>query len=239
MLIHQDFVDEQLNLLNFDDERRFSAQQLLRMHHETKVKKDPLVLEFGVNNGQSTKIFLNAIDDKKNSKLISIDIEKYDEVSSSKKWEFVQQDSSDVDRLIKIKPEIKKGIDILYVDSLHTADHVKKEIYGYFKFLNNNSLIFFDDIDSGPYMKNRRKDSAGTEINNRKIYKLLEAIFFSNMDKLDFEILRGSTGLAIFKKRAKIGEILNEPLYIPERNSKIYSFLIKKIFKYFGGHGKN
>ena len=229
MAIHQEFVDEQKNFLNFPDERRFAAQQLLRMHQEAKDKDKILILEFGVNKGQSTKIFLNAIDDKVDAKLISVDINDHSDVSSSKKWEFVQQDSSDVEKLLKKKPEIKKGIDILYVDSLHTANHVKKEIFNYFKFLNKNSIIFFDDIDSKPYMKNQRKDSVGTEINNRKIFKLLEAIFYSNMEKIDFEILRGSTGLCIFKKRVEIGVDLREPHYISERNSKIFNKL-KNLF---------
>ena len=230
MLIHQDFVNDQINQLNSLDEKRFAAQQLLRMHEEVKNKKNPLIVEFGVNSGQSTKIFLNAIDDKENAKLISVDIDKYDNVSHSKKWEFVQQDSSNVKKLIKTKPEIINGIDILYIDSLHTYGHVKKEVYNYFEYLKKDSIIFFDDIDSGPYMKNQRKDSVGTEINNRKIFKLLEAIFFSNMDKIDFEILRGSTGLGIFKKNNNIGEKLNEPLYIPERNSKILSKIRNIIF---------
>jgi predicted O-methyltransferase YrrM len=239
MPIYQEFVNEQKNFLNFPDERRFAAQQLLRMHQEAKDKEKILILEFGVNKGQSTKIFLNAIDNKVDAKLISVDINDHSDVSSSKKWEFVQQDSSDVEKLLKKKPEIKKGIDIFYIDSLHTASHVKKEIFNYFKFLKKNSTIFFDDIDSHPYMKNQRKDSIGTEINNRKIFQLLEAIFYSNMDKIDFEILRGSTGLGIFTKRVEIGEDLREPNYIPERNSKIFNKLKNLLFLTIGGHGKN
>ena len=76
-------------------------------------------------------------------------------------------------------------------------------------------------------MSKQRKDSIGTEIANRKIYKLLEAIFRANMDKLDFEIMRGSTGLGILRKRVPLGEKLNPPILLRERNN----YLINKIFQ--------
>ena len=207
----------------------FLAQQLLRLHKETELKPNPLIVELGVDRGQSTRVFLNAIDGKQNAKLISIDIKDCRNAVIDENWEFVQQDSANIEKLLLSKPQIKKGIDILYVDSLHTANHVEKEIYNFFEYLNNDALIFFDDIDSGPYMSKQRKDSISTEISNRKIFKLLEAIFRGNMDKIDFEIMRGSTGLGIFKKRKNLGEKLNPPVFIKERNNAIISKLYQKI----------
>ena len=81
-----------------------------------------------------TKIFLNAIDDKEGAKLISLDIKDCSKAAESSKWEFVKQDSADIEKLLLTHPDIKKGIDILYVDSLHTASHVKKEIYNFFEY---------------------------------------------------------------------------------------------------------
>lgn len=78
-------------------------------------------------------------------------------------------------------------------------------------------------------MSNQRKDSVETEINNRKIYKLLEAIFRANMGQIDFDIMRGSTGLGIFKKRSKLGEKLNEPLFLNERNNRLINKAINLI----------
>ena len=66
-------------------------------------------------------------------------------------------------------------------------------------------------------MNKQRNDSVHTEITNRKIFKLLEAIFRGNMDKIDFEIMRGSTGLGIFKKRRELGVKLNPPVFLNER----------------------
>ena len=90
---------------------------------------------------------------------VDIDIKDCRNSIDDKDWEFVQQDSTDIEKLLINKPEIKNGIDILYVDSLHTAEHVKKEIYNLFEYLNNDAYIFFDDIDSSPYMSKQRKGS--------------------------------------------------------------------------------
>ena len=49
------------------------------------------------------------------------------------------------------------------------------------------------------------------------------------MDKLDFKIMRGSTGLGIFKKRKKLGERLNPPVFINERNNFFFSKIFQKI----------
>tara|TARA_X000000950_G_scaffold289243_2_gene411195 strand:- start:16798 stop:17562 length:765 start_codon:yes stop_codon:yes gene_type:complete len=226
---YQSYIDELTIHLSKSDESRFVAQQLLRMHRETSLKDNPLIVELGVDRGQSTKIFINSIDEKKNAKLISVDIKDCKDAVNDENWEFVQQDSADIQKLLSNKPQIKKGIDILYIDSLHTATHVKKEFYNFYEYLNKNAYIFFDDIDSNPYMANQRKDSINTEIANREILKLLEAIFRANMDKIDFEIMRGSTGLGIFKKLNNLGEKLNPPNYIEERNNLIINKIFQKI----------
>lgn len=226
---YQSYINELKIHLTELNESRFLAQQLLRLHKETELKKNPLIVELGVDRGQSTKIFLNAIDGKENAKLISIDIKDCRNAVIDENWEFVQQDSADIEKLLKNKPQIKNGIDILYVDSLHTAEHVKKEIYNFFEYLNNDAYIFFDDIDSNPYMSKQRKDSVNIEVANRKILRLLETIFRSNMDKIDFEIMRGSTGLGIFRKRNNLGEKLNPPIFIKERNNIFLSKIYQKI----------
>lgn len=50
------------------------------------------------------------------------------------------------------------------------------------------------------------------------------------MNKIDFEIMRGSTGLGIFKKLNNLGEKLNPPNYIEERNNLIINKIFQKIF---------
>tara|TARA_B100000674_G_C37801260_1_gene896563 strand:+ start:42 stop:800 length:759 start_codon:yes stop_codon:yes gene_type:complete len=203
-------------------ESRFVANQLLEMHAEALKRTNPIIVELGVDKGQSTRVFLNAISEKSNSRLISIDIRDCKDAVISDKWEFVQQNSIDIESLLSKKPFLKDGIDILYIDSLHTESHVLKEIYGFFEYIKPNGLIYFDDIDSGPYMSGQRKDSINREIDNRKIFNLLEAIFRANYSSIDFSIHRGSTGLAKFKKLSNLGDKLNDPIYVGKRKLRLF-----------------
>ena len=67
-------------------------------------------------------------------------------------------------------------------------------------FFKKGGVIFFDDIDSNPYLKGQRKDNVGIEISNRKILELIESIFISNIDIIDLTLIKGSTGLARIDK---------------------------------------
>ena len=97
-----------------ENEVRFVAAQLLQMHAEISSRESPIILELGVDRGQSTKVFLNAIDNKPSSRLISVDIRDCSNVSSSNLWTFIKMDSSNVEGIIKKAPILKKGIDVLY-----------------------------------------------------------------------------------------------------------------------------
>ena len=209
------------------NETRLVASQLLHMHSEVSKRKSPLVLELGVDRGQSTKVFLNAINGKSSAHLVSIDIRDCSKVSDSKYWTFLKMNSLEVDKIIKQAPILKDGIDIIYIDSLHTPEHVYGEIYGWFPFLNKNGIIFFDDIDSGPYLQGQRKDNVHIEISNRKILELIESIFISNINILDLSIIKGSTGLGILKKICTSKFELKKPKSIKKRKNlllwKIYS----------------
>lgn len=222
MKIYENYIDQLRVNSKIKTESRFAANQLLEMHSEALKRDRPIIVELGVDKGQSTRVFLNAISEKKNSRLISIDIRDCKDAVKSDKWEFVKQNSIDIESLLNKKPIIKKGIDILYVDSLHTESHVLKEVYGFFKYIKQDGVIFFDDIDSGPYMNKQRKDSINTEINNRKILNLLESIFRANYSSIDFSIHQGSTGLAKFIKRSQLGDNLNDPIFISKRRFRIF-----------------
>ena len=79
-------------------------------------------------------------------------------------------------------------------------------------------------------MSKQRKDSVSTEIANREIFELLEAIFRANHSSIDFSILRGSTGLGKFIKKTNLGDKLNSPLFIKKRHFKIF-WRLMEIFK--------
>lgn len=236
MPIYQDETDnlKQLSLKN--DNERYVARQLLDMHAEALSREKPVIVELGVDIGNSTRLFLNAIDKKEGSFLISVDILDCSDVAKSDKWTFVQQDSADVNALVNKVPILNDGIDILYVDSLHEYSHVKKEIYNYFPYMKQGGVIFFDDTDSGPYMMFQRKDNAKVEIANRKIHRLLDQIFLTNIGFFDYTVYKGSTGMSRFDILTPIGTRLSPPSKSIQRNNlflwlpwMIFTFLRRKI----------
>jgi predicted O-methyltransferase YrrM len=227
MKIYQKYLDKLIKYSKISGEERFAAKQLLELHNEAIKREDPIIVELGVDKGQSTRVFLNAISEKKNSKLISVDIKDCSNAAVSSQWIFVQQNSVDIKSLIQKQPIIKNGIDILYIDSLHTESHVLNEVNNYFEYIKPSGVIYFDDVDSSPYMIGQRKDSINAEIDNRNIYELLEAIFRANYSSIDFSIIKGSTGLAKFVKLSKLGDRLNSPLNIKKRKFRIFWRLLE------------
>ena len=217
--LYKNYINDLRSYSTKQNETRIVASQLLRMHSEVASRQSPVVLELGVDRGQSTKVFLNAIHDKAGSHLISVDIRDCSDVSDSNLWTFVKMDSSNIEDILKAAPILKKGIDVIYVDSLHTPEHVFKEVYGWFPFLKKKGVIFFDDIDSNPYLKGQRKDNVSIEISNRKILELIESIFISNIDIIDLTLIRGSTGLARIDKICKKDMELKLPIKIKKRNN--------------------
>ena len=220
--MYQEFIDKLIKQNNLQEESRFVSLHLLELHKEAFKRESVQILELGVCSGQSTKVFLNAISDKNCSKLISIDIKDYSEVCSSSKWHFIKSNSLNIDYILKKEPDIvNKGIDILYIDSYHKREHVQNELYLYYPYLNQNSVIFFDDVDSGPYMMNQRKDSISTEIENRSILDLINSVFYTNKNEINLNIFRGSTGLARMEKLSIKGTSLKTAKRFFKRRNKI------------------
>ena len=230
--LYENYINDLKEFSKKENEARLVASQLLQMHKEVSSRESPIVLELGVDRGQSTKVFLNAISHKPLSHLISVDIRDCSNVSNSNLWTFINMDSSDVEGVTKAAPLLKKGIDVIYIDSLHTPKHVFKEVYGWFPFLKKGGVIFFDDIDSNPYLKGQRKDNVGIEISNRKILELIESIFVSNIDIIDLTLIRGSTGLARIDKICNREKNLKPPKILKRRNNtffwKLLNFFLKR-----------
>ena len=84
--------------------------------------KNPKILEFGVKEGRSTKIFLELC--KVNSgKLYSVDIDDYSSLFDDKNWKFIKSRDDNFDFIERMIPG---KLDIIYLDSLHEASHVEK-----------------------------------------------------------------------------------------------------------------
>ena len=226
---YDDYINALRNSLTSNSESRFAAQQLLRLHEYASLSDNTIILELGVDRGQSTKVFLNAIAHTENSQLISVDIRDCSSISNCSNWTFVRDSSVNIHQIVQAAPIINNGIDLLYIDSLHTSEHVKNEFYGWFPFLNKGCRIFFDDVDSGPYMQGQRKDNFQIEACNRDIMRLILSIFRSNIDLLDLELQYGSTGLACLTKRCDRSISLTDVHFIRDRKYNLWSRFLNKI----------
>jgi len=183
----------------------------------------PLILELGVREGRSTKMFLE-ICDKNDGNLISIDIFDYSKVANNPKWKFIH--SSD-DNFSYINKFIEREVDVLFIDSLHEPEHIRNVFYNYFNFVKINGLIFIDDVIWLPYIKGGYRDNDFVETTNRMIFNKILEIFNSNKDNLTLDMNFSASGLAVMKK---IGNNLNNEKKITSRLFSLKNIL-KKFYK--------
>ncbi len=181
---------------------------------------NPMILELGVQNGISTKKFLN-ICNKNNGFLYSVDIEDCSNVSKEKNWKFIH---SRDDNFEYIKSEIPKNLDVIYIDSLHEANHVEKIIYGYYDLLKLGGYIFIDDISHLPYLKNKKRNNFYCEINNKETFDSILKIYSINDGNFDLDFSFKSSGLSVIKKISN--ETLNK-----SKKLKIREFSLKNIIR--------
>jgi hypothetical protein len=184
------------------------------------------ILEFGVDKGISTAFFLNLINSNK-GKLTSVDIKNYKDLYLHKNWTFIH---SKDDNYKNIERFIKKKFDIIFLDTEHTAQHIKKIFYYYYPKLKLNGLFIIDDIFWIPYCKGNYRDNFWIEINNKESFKMLLDIYNSNQDRFDLDFSSKHSGLAKIKK-LKMSR-LNKIIKLKDREFSIKNFLskLKKLF---------
>jgi predicted O-methyltransferase YrrM len=183
----------------------------------------PNILEFGVREGISTKIFLDYCD-KHDGNLYSVDIKDYSNLFSNKKWKFIKSRDDNFEYLIN---QLPPKFDIIYLDSLHEADHVEKILYFYFNFLKLNGVFFIDDISWLPYLKDNNRNNFYCEINNKETFERLIKIYNSNNENFDIFFTFISSGMCkIVKKK----EGLNKPIKMSLREYSLKN-LIRKFTK--------
>ena len=185
------------------------------IYEDIKDIKNPQILEFGVRAGHSTKFFLDLCK-KNNGKCISVDIDDYSNLFNDENWTFIHSRDDDFSF---IKNQIPKQFDIIFLDSLHEAQHVEKIFYNYFDMLKKNGLFIIDDISWVPYLKNSWRDNFMAETENRKTFELLIDIFLTNQSNIALDFTFATSGLAKIKKISN--ETLNKKKHI---QSRIYSF---------------
>lgn len=184
----------------------------------------PIILELGVQKGRSTKKFLE-ICKKNNGKLFSIDVDDCSKVSEDKNWQFFRTRDDDFE---SIKNKIPKKIDVLFIDTLHEASHVKKLLYNYYPILKKNGYIFVDDISHLPYLKNKTRNNFYCEVNNKETFDILLSIYSENFEYFDLSFSFISSGLAIIKKKTENDLIINKKL---SNRSKSLKNILRKLWR--------
>ena len=184
--------------------------------------KFPRILELGVQKGNSTKMFLELCD-KNDGYLMSVDIDDCSYVANNKRWEFIH--SSD-DNFNLINNKIKEKLDLIFIDSYHEPNHIKKILYNYYKYLKIGGICIIDDISWLPYSKFNICDNEFIERINKLTFEKILNIYNSNTENfiLDFRFV--GSGLAIITK-------LKDELYSEKKvESRLYSIknILKKIY---------
>ena len=166
--------------------------------NDLKKIQNPKVIEFGVRYGVSTKKIIK-ICEKNDGFLHSVDMEDYSNVSNSKNWKFHKTRDDNFEYLDQI---LNFKVDLIYLDSFHDANHIKKIFYHYYPLLKIGGVFVFDDISWLPYLKNKKRNNFNCEINNQETFNKILEIKSENDDLVDlyFSFI-GSGSAKIIKKK--------------------------------------
>tara|TARA_B100000886_G_scaffold273776_1_gene197673 strand:+ start:18 stop:683 length:666 start_codon:yes stop_codon:yes gene_type:complete len=192
------------------------------LDHEIN-KKNINILEFGVREGRSTKMFLD-ICAKNSGKLISVDIDDYSNLFSDNNWKFIKSRDDDYANISK---HFLKNFDIILIDSLHEPEHVSKLIYTYWKHLKPNGSMYIDDISWLPYIKDGWRDHKYTENINRDTFNKILEIQLSNYDNIKLNFCFDGSGMCRMVKQND--RELNKPKLMKHRKYLIKKFLKKML----------
>ena len=170
--------------------------------------QSPSILEFGVQNGFSTIKFLELCN-KNGGYLYSVDVNDCSKVSKDKRWTFIKSRDDNFDY---VQNKIPNKFDIIYLDSLHEAEHVEKIFYEYYPMLNVNGYFIIDDISHLPYLQNKDRNNFYCEINNKETFEKILEIYNTNEKLFDLNFTFVSSGLAIIKKKEELELNKNEKI---------------------------
>lgn len=189
---------------------------------EKKIQKikNPTILELGVNRGRSTKRFFDYI--KLNGgKLFSIDIVDCRKALDEENWNFFQCNDLHIDKILAKYPDLENGIDVLFIDSYHEPNHVRKLLSKWYFYINKDGYIFFDDTESYLY---RIKKNWILSVVNDSINSEIKDFYHSNYNELIYSKYYSGSGLAILNKMSEKGSHPNM--------KKIwrYNFFISKLY---------
>ena len=185
----------------------------------------PQILEFGVRHGVSTSLFLDVCN-QKNGNLYSIDVQDYSYQFNDKNWKFIQSKDNDFD---KVEAEIPGQFHVIFLDTIHKAEHISNIFYHYYNKLKVEGLFIIDDMSWLLYVKNAKHDHFFKEVNNHETFKKILDIYNNNQDKFDIHFNFCDTGaVKIIKKNQ---EPLKESKKIQSRENTFKNFLRKIYIK--------
>ena len=121
--------------------------------------------------------------------------------------------------------------DIIFLDTVHKADHVIKILISYFDSLKKDGYFIIDDVSWIPYLKNNEHDHFYKEINNKETFENLLQIYSLNSSTMDIKFNLTNTGSVVITKLKNEKLIFNKKKRSRDGNLKNYLRLIyKKIF---------
>ena len=164
----------------------------------------PNILEFGVRHGCSTALFLDVCN-QNDGYLYSVDINDYSNKFQDERWKFICANDND---LSKITPQIPDKFEVIFLDTIHKADHVSDIFYKYYDKLKIGGFFIIDDTSWLPYILGAQHDNFFKEVNNKETFSKLLEIYSSNQGKFFLDINFCDTGAA------KITKINNDKLNI-------------------------
>ena len=211
--------------------RNKHATQLMELHRRVCQVEAPVVLECGVDVGWSTGVLAHAVE-QKGGRLISLDIRDCSDAIESDCWTFLQIDDTEQERILREAPILEQGIDFLYIDSLHAAKHVRRQLELWYPLVRQRGWIAFHDVDPGPYMRGQRKDNIESEIVWRAVRQVVLDFFYANEDDLLLEIHYGDMGMAIMQKLAPVSKAPQ-----PIRHIRRRRLSLRSIARYLAGRG--
>ena len=227
MVISKNCKDMEETLKNKNEHLRIMVDFL-------KTRKNPNILELGVERGSSTTAFC-WIAEQINGSVFSVDIDDCSDAVISDKWKFIQSNDLNYKFILKKFEKLEKeGIDLIYIDSYHENHHVLKLLNIWFKFVKKDGAIFIDDIDSFPFRKNKDTwNSIVYDLTN----KTVKEFYYANHEKIFYTKYFGENGLAKLQKLTNFGDEQNQHKLIWNYNPLvkfIYPCLrfIKKLIRF-------
>ena len=163
---------------------------------------NPIILEFGVRHGCSTALFLDVCN-QKNGYLYSVDVNDYAYKYKNSRWKFICSKDSDLDR---IEPEIPNKFEVIFLDTIHKANHVANIFYKYYDKLKVGGMFIIDDISWIPYVSDGKHNDFFKEVNNKETFNKLLEIYSNNTENFYLDFNFCDTGAA------KIVKISNDKL---------------------------